>query len=135
MTIKEFCINCQDLNCIECDEAEDWQKFPNGEEEIACAGVEKIIASAVQLADGQIFVGKRHADAQKSAMAVTGKNNYPEEKIIREGFVTNQLRFVGREEGCIIAKNSGQFKRNQIRKTCGAENGYDGTELYSEDLW
>jgi hypothetical protein len=96
---------------------------------------EKIIASAIQLTNGQIFVGKRHSDAQKNAKEILGEDKYLKEKIIKDGFLTTLLRFVGREEAYIIAKNNGQFKRYEIQKACGVENGYDGEELYSEDLW
>jgi hypothetical protein len=128
---NESCINCQKLNCIKCDEAEDWQKIPIKNEAI----VPRIIASAFQLTNGQIFVGKCHADAQKNAMAIMGEDNYLKEKPIKDGFITTRLQFVNRREAYIIAKNNGQFKRYEIQKACGVENGYDGDELYSEDLW
>jgi hypothetical protein len=97
--------------------------------------IEKIIASAVQLTNGQIFVGKRHSDAQKNAMEILGKEEYLKEKVVKDGFVTTLLRFVDRKEAYLIAKSNGQFKRNEIQKHCGIENGYDDKELYSEDLW
>jgi hypothetical protein len=127
---NESCINCQDLNCIECDEAEDWQKISN--EKIID---HKIMSAAIQLSNGQIFVGKRHVDAQKNAMMIMGENNYLKEKITRHGFITTHLKFLDRKEAYIIAKKNGQFKRYEIQKACGVENGYDGDELYSEDLW
>jgi hypothetical protein len=130
---NESCINRKDLNCIECDKAEDWQKLPR--KEIVRIRIENIIASAIQLTNGQVFIGKRHSDAQKSAITIMGKSNYLKEKIIKDGFITDRLRFVGREEAYIIAKSNGQFKRYEIQKICGVENGYDGEELYSEDLW
>lgn len=93
---------------------------------------EKIIASGIQLKTGQIFVGKRHTDAQRNAIKILGKDNL---EIDRDGFITTLLRFVDRKEAYLIAKSNGQFKRNEIQKDCGIKNGYDGKELYSEDLW
>lgn len=44
-----------------------------------------------------------------------------------QGFVTSRLRFVTRLEAMEIAKATKQFKRKP--------GGYNGPELYSEDLW
>jgi hypothetical protein len=96
---------------------------------------EMIIASAIQLKNGQIFIGKRHTDAQMNAELILGKDNYGKMEIINDGFVTSGLRFLSREKAYILAKNNGQYKREEIQKACGIENGYDGNELYSEDLW
>jgi hypothetical protein len=90
---------------------------------------ERIIASAIQLENGQIYVGKRHSDAQKNALI------YSKSKIAKEGFITTLLRFVNRKEAYLIAKEHDQFKREEIQKACGVKNGYNGEELYSEDLW
>jgi hypothetical protein len=96
---------------------------------------ERIIASAIQLENGQIYVGKRHSDAQKNALKILGEEIYSKSKIVKEGFITTLLRFVNRKEAYLIAKEHNQFKREEIQKVCGVENGYDGEELYSEDLW
>jgi hypothetical protein len=96
---------------------------------------ERIIASAVQLENGQIFVGKRHSDAQKNALKILGEEIYSKNKMVRDGFITTLLRFVSRKEAYLIAKSNGQFKRYEIQKACSVENGYDGDELFSEDLW
>ncbi len=45
-----------------------------------------------------------------------------------QGFMTNEGKFVGREEAMIIAKNA-----NQVLPR--ASNHYQGPELFSEDLW
>jgi hypothetical protein len=95
---------------------------------------ERIIASAIQLENGQIYVGKRHSDAQKNALAILGKDIYSRNKIVKDGFITTLLRFVNRKEAYLIAKEHDQFKRYEIQKACGVENRYDGDELYSEDL-
>jgi hypothetical protein len=96
---------------------------------------ERIIASAIQLTNGQIFVGKRHADAQKNAKSILGEDNYLKEKVVKDGFITTLLRFVDRREAYLIAKSIGQFKRDEIQEACGIKNGYNEPELYSEDLW
>jgi hypothetical protein len=88
---------------------------------------EKIIASAVKYTNGQIYVGKRHTDAQMNALAIMGVDNHEKEKVIDDGFVTTALRFINRNEAYILAKNNGQLKRG--------ETGYQGDELFSEDLW
>jgi hypothetical protein len=96
---------------------------------------ERIIASAIQLENGQIYVGKRHSDAQKNALKILGEEIYSKNKIVKDGFITTLLRFVNRKEAYLIAKEHDQFKQKEIQKACGVENGYDGEELYSEDLW
>jgi hypothetical protein len=85
-----------------------------------------IIASAIKLPDGQIFVGKRHSDAYlsaqrilKSARALCGE----------DGFLTSKLEFLNRKEAYKYAKKTGQFNR----KDTGSH--YNEKELYSEDLW
>lgn len=44
-----------------------------------------------------------------------------------QGFLTSEGRFVNRIEALEIAKRAGQFNRKP--------GGYDGPELFSEDLW
>jgi hypothetical protein len=64
-----------------------------------------------------------------------GEDNYLKEDVINDGFITTHLRFINRKAAYMLAKTNGQFKREEIQKACGIENGYDGKELYSEDLW
>jgi hypothetical protein len=91
---------------------------------------ERIIASAVKLGNGHIYVGKRHTDAQKNAVSILGEDNFLKARVIDDGFITSELRFIKRKEAFILAKNNGQFKRYELQKS-----GYDGDELFSEDLW
>jgi hypothetical protein len=96
---------------------------------------EIIIASAIQLANGQVFVGKRHSNAQENAMNILGEDNYFNDRVLGDGFVTSLPRFIDRKEAYILARKNGQFKREENYKACRIKNGYDGEELFSEDLW
>jgi hypothetical protein len=88
---------------------------------------EMIIASAVKLSNNQFYVGKRHTDAQKNALAIMGEENFYKEKVIDTGYITTTLRFLNRDEAYFFAVNNGQIKLDR--------KGYDGEELFSEDLW
>jgi hypothetical protein len=46
-----------------------------------------------------------------------------------EGFFTNHNRFLPRADAYLLAQANGQLNRRQ------GENLYQGTELFSEDLW
>jgi hypothetical protein len=83
-----------------------------------------IIASAIKLPDGKIFVGQRHSDAGCVAMKVLnlGGGFYYD-----SGFLTSDLQFLTRKEAYKLAKKNGQFKRG--------DTGFHDRELYSEDLW
>jgi hypothetical protein len=93
-----------------------------------------IIASAVRLPDGQVFVGKRHGDAGRQAIDILGlgRVSYSD-----DGFITSGLRFLNRKEALVYAKEHGQFKRYELcnKDENGNFYGYDGDELFSEDLW
>ena len=92
---------------------------------------EYIIASAIMM-DGHIFVGKRHGDAGKNYMDITGadKCHYR-----NDGFITSKLRFIDRKEAFILAKQNGQFKREELGRLAGCTNPTLLEELFSEDLW
>jgi hypothetical protein len=103
------------------------------------ADEKKIIASAVRVMyDGlysPIFLGKRHSDALKKL-----RFYFPNEIVItEEGFVTTDLEFLNRKEALIFAKEHGQFKREELWFKAHPNEkefiGYNGGELYSEDLW
>ena len=49
-------------------------------------------------------------------------------EIMEQAFITNEGKFVNREEAFIIAKNAGQLLPRK-------EDGYQGDSLFSEDLW
>jgi hypothetical protein len=94
-----------------------------------------IIASAVRLPDGQVFVGRRHGDAGRQAVELLGLDRV---SYSDDGFITSGLRFLNREEALVYAKEHGQFRRYELwhnKDENGNFNGYDGDELFSEDLW
>ncbi len=85
-----------------------------------------IIASAIKLNDGQIFVGKTHNAAIYNASVTLCLHGMPE---MEQGFLTSKLEFLSRKEAYIYAKKTKQFKRRDTG------NHYNGKELFSEDLW
>lgn len=79
------------------------------------------ITAAAIVQDGQMFTGRRHHEIismivrHMGIRPVTGK----------QGFVTNEGRFVDRKEAARIALEAGQVK--ELKSGSG--------ELFSEDLW
>jgi len=92
---------------------------------------EYIIASAIKM-DGHIFVGKRHGDAAWQYMNITGTSQC---HFHDDGFITSTLRFINRKEAFILAKQNGQFKREELGRLSGCTNTTLLEELFSEDLW
>ena len=92
---------------------------------------EYITAAAVMM-EGKIYLGKRHGDAGMQYMNLAGakKCNYN-----KDGFITNTLRFISREEAYMFAKMNGQFKREVLAKKSGCDDTTALEELFSEDLW
>lgn len=91
---------------------------------------EIIICSAVKRADtGQVYYGHRHHQCISAANdEMSWKMSREQMKDIKliQGFITNENRFVDREEAFVIA-----LKNNQILKD--SENY--GRKLYSENLY
>ena len=88
--------------------------------------LEEILGAAIwHEAMGVYWLPKpfRHAHV----MAVMAVDGYGMKYQEAEGFWTNRDRFVTRLEAFKIASKNGQFKRRP--------GGYDGLELFSEDLW
>lgn len=81
--------------------------------------MELIKHAAVKAEDGQIFIGKHHADCFHKGFSIKYKMSKKSED---QGFMTSEGRFVGRVEGAEIAFASGQI--NEPTK-----------KLFSEDLW
>jgi hypothetical protein len=77
------------------------------------------------MADGRVFVGKRHKDAYLAALSILQSGRVGGE----EGFITTSLEFLNRAEAYKYAKKTKQFRRRDTG------NHYAGKELYSEDLW
>jgi hypothetical protein len=82
-----------------------------------------IIASAVKLPDGQVFIGKRYADAYRLAQDLL-KSGKP--LCGGEGFLTSGLIFLNRKEAYTYAKKTEQFNHH--------DTGCHGKDLFSEDL-
>ena len=87
-----------------------------------------IIASAIKLTDGRVFVGKRHGDCFANVIALYTKAGMSDEEARRlhfnclQGFINDKLRFSSRREAA------------QEAEECGQWLGTSDT-LYSEDLW
>jgi len=87
-----------------------------------------IIASAIKLTDGRVFVGKRHVDCFANVIALHTKMGMDEEDARRlhfncmQGFITEYLVFMNRETAVEEARACGQYS--------GESN-----LLLSEDLW
>ena len=86
-----------------------------------------IVASAIRLEDGQIFVGKRHSDALHVAGEILGICGV---SVFEDGFITSNLEFLNRKEAYRLAKNNGQLNRKDT-----GDHRYKGKQLFSEDLW
>jgi hypothetical protein len=89
-----------------------------------------IVASAIKLTNGEIYVGKRHCDCFAMITLANEKTNFYSEEELRklhinceQGFITDKLKFMNRYEAWDEA-----FRCKQINET-----QFD--ELYSEDLW
>ena len=52
-----------------------------------------------------------------------------------QGFVTNRGRYVGREEGWLIAEAAGQLTTEYYERNTGAAKHPSPGTLFSEDLW
>ena len=92
---------------------------------------EYIVASAIMV-DGHVYVGKRHGDAGRQYMDITGAESC---HYRNDGFITSKLRFINREEAFILANQNGQFKREELGRLSGCTNPTFLIELFSEDLW
>jgi hypothetical protein len=102
--------------------------------------MDMIIASAIKLPDGRIFVGKRHGDAIRNVISILALPESNTHVIVADdGFITSDLKFLNREEALVYAKKNGQYKREELWFKAYPEeivyNGYSGSELFSEDLW
>jgi hypothetical protein len=86
----------------------------------------KIVAAACSK-DGVIFTipaPARHHDIVHRMHLLGIVQDYT----LEQGFLTDTGRFVRRKPAMIIAEKAGQLIRSK-------EGGYQGPELFSEDLW
>jgi hypothetical protein len=91
-----------------------------------------IVASAIKLSDGRVFVGKRHGDCFKTLMAISIASGVEEEQSRKlhfnctQGFITDQLIFLDRVSAYEEAGSCGQLKKKGVSV---------GAYLLSEDIW
>jgi hypothetical protein len=85
--------------------------------------VERIIAAAIDH-NGKVNIGKRHASIIRDIRLMGDRDVITQDS---QGFVTSTGRFVDRATAYVIAKGAGQIIR--------PATGYQGTNLFSEDLW
>lgn len=88
--------------------------------------METIICAAIQLPDGRVIRGHRHADCIHTMERMRIETRHTASQ---EGFVTSLNRFVGRKEGCGIQIRAG------IPSILPLHDAYLNGELYSEDLY
>ena len=99
---------------------------------------EMIMAAAIRRPDdGQYWYSAppaRHGDIMHSIVVRERISCVPGHW--DQGFVTNRLRFVGREEAMLIAKRAGQV-RPYTRTEDGVTRTHfpTGRELFTEDMW
>ena len=86
------------------------------------------ICAAIQMKDGTIIRGHRHADAMRTAEQIP---KYKDEKYFNgtQGFITSLNRYVNRIEGAKLQKAAG------IKSKMPEGQEYLHGELYSEDLY
>ena len=98
-----------------------------------------IVASAVRLKDGRVFVGKRHGDAYVK-MIELGIPKEDCECEATQGFISDLLIFYDRTDAYYIAFYYGQCDEQKYNPTLYAK-GLESNEedwkpsLSSEDLW
>ena len=96
-----------------------------------------IVASAVRLTNGSVFVGKRHGDCYQMIKHITADKESCKDSM--QGFITDKLEFLDREDAYFEAFACGQCKE-QDYKPSPARGLFIPKELwhpvlFSEDLW
>ena len=87
----------------------------------------KIVCAANKhIKEDIIVIGVRHFDSIMRDQ-ITAFNRSLRRSFWTQGFIDNKGDFHTREEAYIIAKAAGQIRRK--------DGGYDGDDLYSEDLY
>jgi hypothetical protein len=95
---------------------------------------ESIIQAAIRHPDGTIYSVSqpgRHYNvvALMSTINKGGYDNYAD-----QGFITSHGRYVDRREAYMLARIQNQMARRSERLLMD-KHAYNGTELYSEDIW
>ena len=90
----------------------------------------KIIAVAVRLEDGSMFVKERPFRHHNVFHMMYDDFDVSSDMLenSEQGFLDNRGMFLNRKEAYILAKTNGQL----LQRKAGQ---YDGNELFSEDLW
>jgi hypothetical protein len=81
----------------------------------------RIVASAI-LQDGKVWTGKRHHNCIREIVDKTGIRPVTGQ----QGFVTDESKFLSREEAMSLAIENGQVVEGKT---------HHKRELFSEDLW
>ncbi len=89
------------------------------------------ICAAIRMPGGEVIHGHRHNNCYDVVRNRTGEALVPREDIVhaKQGFVTSTGRFVDREEGMSIQRDSGRPSRYH------KHGEYLGESLFSEDLY
>lgn len=92
-----------------------------------------IVASAIRLENGSVYVGKRHSDCFRNIIEINTKagTSYDDSRKFHfnceQGFLTDSLMFLTRSEAYNEARKYGQCKE--------IFSDTDNIELLSENLW
>jgi hypothetical protein len=96
-----------------------------------------IVASAVRLTNGSVFVGKRHGDCYEMIKYITEDKESCKDSM--QGFITDKLEFLDREDAyfeAVVCKQceEKEYAPSQARGLfIPREQGHP--VLFSEDLW
>lgn len=101
-----------------------------------------IVAAAVRLADGRVFVGKRHNDCFNAIISIYEHMGMGWDKSrwlhigSIQGFVTDRLEFLSREDALEVAVAAGQcLPKKAPPAFCPGLETQHRAILMSEDLW
>jgi hypothetical protein len=104
-----------------------------------------IVASAIKLVDGSVFVGKRHGDCFANIISINKKMGVDYEPARRlhfnceQGFINDKLQFLNREQAYYEALACRQCEKQEYKpcELVGLEINVDNwkPQLASEDLW
>ncbi len=85
---------------------------------------EVCIKAAIQMDDGSVLVGRRHADIMAEVWITRPDYRFTQ---LSQGFLTNKGRFVSRSYGSYLQREAGIFSADTGRQV--------GSRLLSEDLY
>lgn len=101
-----------------------------------------VVAAAVMLGDGRVFVGKRHNDCFQAVATVYQRigMEWDDARLMHigcvQGFITDHLEFLSREEALEVAIAAGQCLPKEAPPAfCQGSEGMHSAILMSEDLW